>query len=327
MRTFWKTVGVTCATMALAMVSVSANAEWPEKPIKLVIQFSAGGGGDQTLLPLKPLLEEKLGVPFLYSYKPGAGSRIGTEVIFADGADGNTIGALFLPHLANTTIFAEPSYAIDDFAPLGIISNDVPIWFVNKDSPFQNMNDLVAAAKARPNEVTLAIGSFTGEHYITVALLEEQAGVRFRAVNVKGGSKVMSNVVGGHFDVGVSRPSSILRVRDEIKGIGVVAPKRSKLFPEAGTFDEQLPGVKIPYLSNSRGLMTSAAFRKNNPDGFAKLAAAFEDAVKSDEYAKTLVRMGLELNWSGPDEAAAQVKTAYEAMQKYKPLIGEAKNR
>lgn len=327
MRTFWKIVGVACATVALATISVSANAEWPEKPIKLVIQFSAGGGGDQTLLPLKPLLDEKLGVPFLYTYKPGAGSRIGTELIFADGAEGYTIGGLFLPHLANTTIFAKPKYTIDDFVPLGIISNDVPIWFVKKDSPFNNMNDLIAAAKARPNGVTLAIGSFTGEHYITVALLEEQAGVQFRAVNVKGGSKVMSNVVGGHFEVGVSRPSSILRVRDDIKGIGVVAPKRSSLFPEAGTFDEQLPGVKIPYLSNARGLIASAAFKRDNPDGFAKLAAAFEGAVKSSEYAKTLDRMGLELSWLGPDEAAAQVKGAFDAMQKYKPLIEAAKNR
>lgn len=325
MRTLWKSIIVACAAVTLA--AGTAKAEWPEQPIKLVIQFSAGGGGDQTLLPLKPLFEKQLGVSFLYNYKPGAGSRIGTEACYADGAEGYSVCGLFLPHFPNTTIFANPSYKIEDFAPLGIIVHDVPIWFVNKNSPYQNMNDLIGDAKKRPGEVTLAIGSFTGEHYITVALLEEQAGVKFRAVNVKGGSKVMSNIVGGHFDVGVSRPASINVVRDEIRGLGVVAKKRSALFPEAGTFDEQLPNVKIPYLSNARGLMVNTAFKKNNPEGFAKLANAFEKAVKSAEYAKTLDSMGLELDWTPPEAAAEEVQDYFEAMQKYKGLIEAAKDR
>lgn len=325
MKYFLKALVV--AGVAISMTSAAAQAEWPEKPIKMIIQFSPGGGGDQTLLPLKPLLESRLGTPFLYTYKPGAGSRIGTEVIFADGAEGYAVGGLFLPHFVNTTLFAKPKYTVDDLIPVGLISNDVPIWFVKKDSPFKTMNDLVAAAKKKPGAVTLAIGSFTGEHYITVALLEQQAGIKFRAVNVKGGSKVMSNVAGGHFDVGVSRPSSILRVREQVRGIGIVARKRSKLFPEAGTFDEQLPNIKIPYLANSRGLLAHAAFKKNNPAGFAKLAKAFEEAVKSAEYAKTLDRMGLELSWKGPEAAAEQIKATYKAMQQYKPLIEAAKKR
>lgn len=325
MRFHWKMIAI--AVAALAFASQAVQAEWPDKPIKLIIQFSPGGGGDQTLLPLKPLLEEKLGVSVLYTYKPGAGSRIGTESIFANGADGSSIGGLFLPHFVNTTLFAKPSYTVNDLVPLGIISSDVPIWFVNKNSPYKTMNDLVADAKKRPGAVTMAIGSFTGEHYISVALLEEQLGIKFRAVNVKGGSKVMSNIVGGHFDVGVSRPSSILRVRDDVRGIGVVARERSPLFPEAGTFDEQLPGVNIPYLSASRGLQVHRAFKENNPAGFARLAKAFEDSVNSAEYAKTLDKMGLQLTWKGPEAAAREVQDTYDAMKKYKGLIEAAKNR
>jgi tripartite-type tricarboxylate transporter receptor subunit TctC len=325
MKNFLKTLAI--AAVAISLTSAAAQAEWPKKPIKLIIQFSAGGGGDQTLLPLKPLLEKRLGTPLLYTYKPGAGSRIGTEAIFAAGGEGYVVGGLFLPHFVNTTLFAKPKYTVNDLIPVGLISNDVPIFFVKKDSPFKTMNDLIAAAKKKPGAVSLAIGSFTGEHYISVALLEQQTGVKFRAVNVKGGSKVMSNVAGGHFDVGVSRPSSILRIREQIRGIGIVAPNRSKLFPEAGTVAEQLPNVKLPELASARGLLAHAAFKKNNPAGFAKLAKAFEDAVKSAEYAKTLDRMGMELSWKGPDAAAAQIMATHEAMQQYKPLIEAAKNR
>jgi tripartite-type tricarboxylate transporter receptor subunit TctC len=311
----------------LLAISNVARAEWPEQPIKMVVQFKPGGGGDQTLLPLKPLLEANLGQPLLYNYKPGASSRIGTEYMHANGAKGYTVGALFLPHFVNSTIFAKPSYKVEDFVPLGVITTDVPIWFVNKNSPYKDMNDLIADAKRRPGEVKLAIGSFTGEHYITVALLEERAGVKFRTVNVKGGSKVMSNIVGGHFEVGVSRPSSILRVRDDIRGIGIVATKRSDLFPEAPTFDELLPDLKIPHLSSSRGMMVSMSFKDNDPAGFSRLAAAFEKAVKSTQYAKTLERMGLPLTWMGPDKAQKHVNDSYVAMKKYKGLVESAKSK
>jgi tripartite-type tricarboxylate transporter receptor subunit TctC len=318
---------VSMASALLLVLPLQAHAQWPEEPIKMVLQFKAGGGGDQTLLPLKPLLEAELGQPLLYNYKPGASSRIGTEYMHANGAQGYTIGALFLPHFVNSTIFAKPVYTVADFVPVGIITTDVPIWFVNKNSPYKDMQDLIADAKKRPGEVKLAIGSFTGEHYITVALVEERAGVKFRTVNVKGGSKVMSNIVGGHFDVGVSRPSSILRVRDDIRGIGLVGPERSKLFPEAPTLDENVPELKIPHLSSSRGLMASTAFKNGDPAGFARLATAFEKAVKSAEYAKTLDRMGLPLTWMGPDAAQRHVNETHEAMKKYKPLVDAAKAR
>jgi tripartite-type tricarboxylate transporter receptor subunit TctC len=309
---------------AIAATAGAAQAAWPEKPLNMVIQFSPGGGGDQTLLPLKPLLEKSLGQTVLYNYKPGASSRIGTEVIHASGTDGYTMGGLFLPHLPNSTIFAKPKYSIQDFAPVAIFTVDVPIWFVHKDSPYKDMRDLIADAKKRPGEVKLAIGSFTGEHYITVALVEEQAGVKFRTVNVKGGSKVMSNIVGQHFEVGVSRPSSILRVRDDIRGIGIVADKRDPKYPEAPTFAEM--GLSVPALSSSRGIMVSRKFKDSNPQGYAKLVKAVHDAVHSPEYAKTLDRMGLDLAYQGPEEAEKTIMATYEAMKKY-PLIDAAKKK
>ncbi|ESR27384.1 Bug family tripartite tricarboxylate transporter substrate binding protein [Lutibaculum baratangense] len=316
------------AFMMVAGLSLPAHAEWPEKPVELVISFSPGGGMDQTMLPLKPLMEAELGQPFVFNYKAGAGGRIGFEYVYMKGRDGHVIGALSEPHFTNTTVFDTPRYTHEDLVPVGIIGRDVPIWFVSNDSPYQDMNDLIEAARERPGEITVATGSFTGEQYLSLAILEEKAGVQFRAVNVGGGGPVMSNVVGGHFDVGISRPASIAVISDEIRGLGVVAKERTDLFPDTQIFDEQLPEeMKIPHFSSSRGLMVTRVFAEENPEGFARLEAAFEKAVHSPEYQEALERMGFPFEWVGPEDAQTEMNETAELMQQYKALVDAAKTR
>lgn len=318
--------GLIAAAVAVGVFASPAEAAWPEKPISLVIPFSAGGGTDKTLLPLKPLLEEKLGQSVLFVYKPGAGGRIAWEYMKARGDDGYTIGALVAPHLPNTITFDDPDYTLADFASIGIITSDVPVWFVRKDSEIEDMNDLIARAKAAPGEVTVAIGSFTGEHYVTLAALEKAAGIKFRTVNVKGGSKVVSNILGGHLQVGISRPSSISGSLSELKGLGVVSADRKPIMPDTPTFDEQgLAEYNIPKLSNARGFLASASFKKNNPEAFATLVAAVEAAVKSDEYVKVLDGLGLPLTWQGPAEADQALLDFKQSMLAFKPVIEAAK--
>ncbi len=313
---------------SLALTTAPALAEWPERPIRLVISFAPGGGMDQSVLPMKPMLEEKLGQTVLYDYRAGAGGRIGFENVFMQGADGYVIGALSEPHFSNTTVFDDPAYTIDDLVPVGIFTTDVPIWFVRNDSPFQNMNDLIEAARERPGEITVATGSFTGEQYLSVAILEEEMGITFRAVNVGGGGPVMSNVLGGHMDVGVIRPASLLGIADEVRGLAVLAPERNANYPDTMTFDEQLPeDVRIPHFNSSRGLMVHREFVENNPEGFARLQQALYETVHSAEYAEVLDRMGLDLVWIPAEEAAAQIRDSARMMEQYKPLIEAASTR
>ena len=321
-------IGLMCMVFALVIGPAHAATDWPSKPVKVVIVFKPGGGMDQTLLPLKPMIEKRLGQNFLYSYKPGAGGRIGWEVVFASGADGYVIGGLSMPHFVNSTIFAKPKYTFKDLVPVGIQTGDVPIWFVRKDSPLKDMNDLIAEAKKRPGEVKLAIGSFTGEHSITMFLIEKEAGVKFRVVNVGGGSKVMSNIVGGHFDVGVSRPASILGIKDEIRGLGIVSAKRSPLYPDCKTFDEQLPkSIRIPHLRQASGMVVHRKFKESDPEGFKKLADAFKESVHSDQYAKVLERRGTPLTYMDPATAAEFIKDMHAKMKQYKGLVEAAKKK
>lgn len=326
MRRLIGTVAIAAAT-ALALGG-PARAEWPEKEITIVLPTSPGGAVDQLMLPLKPLLEEELGVSVLLDYRPGGSTQIGSQLVAARGGDGYTIGALLLPHIIGTVLYQKPSYTLDDFSPVGIVSGDVPIWFTSKDSPYNDMNDLIADAKKRPGEITIAIGTFTGEHYITLVQLQDQGDLDFRAVSVGGGSDVMSGVVGKHFDVGISRPASILSVKDDIKGLGIVSNERAGFYPDTKTFDEQLTDpFKIAKLRFAVGLMTTSKFAENDPDGFNKLSAALDKAVHTAAYKETLDRAGRDLTYMDPAEAKALMSEMSEVMTKYKPLVEEAQKK
>ncbi len=334
MTRFSKSLGILCLGYALAggagaIIAVNtaeAATDWPKKSITVVIPTRPGGSADQTLQPLKTLMEKELGVSLLYSYKPGAGGELGWSIVHQKGADGYTIGGFWTPHMQNTTIFQKPPYKISDFAPLGIITGDVPMWFTYKGGALNDMTDLVAAAKKAPDTVKLAIGSFTGEHYITVLSVEKQAKADFRVVAVHSGSKVRSNILGKHFDVGVSRPLSVYSVRDQIHCLGVAAAQRSAAYSYCKTFAEQFPAdVKVPNLTFAIGMMTHSAFKKNNPEGWAKLEAAFRKVVHSKPYAEALKRGGRTVTYMDPGAATKLVNDTAGVMTQYLPLINEAK--
>lgn len=320
-----KTLLSTLIGLALALGNASAalaDSAWPQKPLRTVIGFEAGGGADQTLLPLKPLLDKALGQPLAFEYKPGADGQLSWELLQRTGDDGYTISGLSFPHLPASVALRKPSYTLDDFAPVGIVASDVPVLFVRNDSRFKNLTDLLDEARAKPNTVTLAIGSFSGEHYITALALEKQTGVKFRFVNTRGGGKVLSNILGGHMDVGVARPSVISAVLNEVRGIAVSSEDRHHLIPETPTFKEQLPAtINIPLLRNARGLVVTKAFKNANPEGFNKLVAALKTSAESAEYKGVLDRLGLDAIYLGPDEATKYMMEYRATIENYKSLL------
>jgi tripartite-type tricarboxylate transporter receptor subunit TctC len=336
MTRFTKSLGILCLGYGLAagagvtatMGTAKAASDWPGGSVTFVLPTGPGGSSDQSLLPLKAPLEKELGTTLLYSYKKGAGGELGWSLIYNDGAKGATIGGFWIPHMPNTVLFQKPPYKVDDFAPVAMLTGDVPVWFANKNSPYNDMADLLADARKRPDQVKLVIGVFTGEHYITVASVEQQAKVDFRVVSVQSGSKVTANILGNHFDVGVIRPLSIYSVRDEVKCLGVVAAKRSPVFPNCKTFDEQLPkNVKVPHLTFSIGVLATTAFKKSNPEGFKKLVAAVKKAAASKAYIDGMKRAGRVVNYAGPEEATKMLHDTAKLMEKYEPLIRKAQGK
>jgi tripartite-type tricarboxylate transporter receptor subunit TctC len=294
---------------------------WPDKRIDLVVPFAAGGGIDQTLLPFARLLEAELGVPVVLVNREGASGQIGWEHVHRLSDPSHTIAALALPHFVNTTIFSNPEYGIDDFVPLGLLVEEVNIWFTHKDAPWKDMRELIADARARPGEITLAISGTSGDNYLSVILTEQEAGVDFRVVNVSGGGQVMTNVAGRQMDVGVSRPGTILALKDELRGLGVATEERVATWPETPTFDEQIGEYGIPNFRLSRGLMVSAAFVEQNPQAYERLVAAVAKIAAEPGFAEQMEKLGLDVRYLDPDAAAERIRTEADAMATHRELI------
>lgn len=299
-----------------------AQDNWPEHELTFIVPFDPGGGGDQLTLPLKPFLEKALNTKILTEYKPGAGAQIGYELLYQQPADGYTYALLALPHLVNTVLLQDPSYKLEDFYPLANINSDMPIWFTSKNGKWNNMQELIEDAKNRPEEIIIGVGSLTNELYLTAAILQEKAGIKFSIVPTGSGSKVITGVLGEHFDIGLIRPTSIFSVKDEVKGLGVVARKRSVIFPDVATFDEQLPEeYRLPYLSNTLGLVVRSEFKEKYPERFEKFAAAVKEALNAEDYRKYLDSKNQELNYDGPEEAWEYILSLRETMETYKSYM------
>ena len=152
-RKLWKSC-IAAAFFGLVLSVVPAIAdEFPAKPVKLVIPWGAGGGMDTMARVLEPVVTKCLGQPLSYVYKPGAGSAIGTAEVAKAPADGYTMSLNLYPQQAINVHLGVAAYAVNDLIPVCMIATDPTILSVVKGSKFKTWEELVAAAKEKPNSV------------------------------------------------------------------------------------------------------------------------------------------------------------------------------
>lgn len=313
-----------CAQQAATQQAEAQTEEidpWPEHEIKLILGFAAGGTGDRYSLLFKSEMEKQLGQKIMIDYKAGAGGQIGYEALFAEEGDGYCIGYLAAPHLNNTIILQDPKYKLEDFYPLGIVGYAAPIFFAKKDSKYNDLTEVIADAKNNPGGITVAVGSLTGEQYLSLVLLEDKTGVKFQTVPTGGGAKVVTGVLGDHYDIGITRGPSLVAVSDEVKCLGILAPERDANFPAMKTFDEQFPDLEFPYVSSTSGLLVRKTLKDEFPERFNKLVDAFKQAATSKEVKEALVFDGMVEDYMDPDEAMQYLKEEYELYNKYKEYM------
>ncbi|MBE3128318.1 MAG: tripartite tricarboxylate transporter substrate binding protein [Actinobacteria bacterium] len=320
-----KLIGLVCMFVLVvfcAMGYSQSEDKWPEKEIKFIMVFDPGGGGDQLTMALKPFLEKALNTKIITEYKTGAGTQIAYEFLLQKPADGYTYAFLALPHLVNTIILQDPSYKLEDFYPLANITSDKTIWATRKDGKWNNMKELIEDARNRPREIILGVGSLTNELYLSAAILQEKAGVEFQIVPTGSGAKVTTGVLGGHFDVGLFRATSIIDIKDELKGLGVVGGERSIIFPDVASFDEQLPEKqRIPHLQNYFGLVVRSKFKEEYPERFEKFVAAVKDALNEEVYQKFLASRNQAFTYASPEEHWEEMLNLKEIMEEYKSYM------
>ncbi|HBP28103.1 hypothetical protein CAP48_17905 [Advenella sp. S44] len=281
----------TCATVCMSAASYAA---YPEKPVKIVVPWEAGGSADMLGRLVAERLGKYTGQSFVVENKPGASGNIGTQQVARSAPDGYTLvlGSMSTHILQPAIGLKGPFQPIDDFTPiarLGFITN---VLAVRSELPVSSAGELIDAAKKQPEGLTYASAGNGSFNHLSGALFEQLAGIRLLHVPYKGGSKAALSTASAETDVVFSSLGLVKPYVDsgKLKILAVAEGQASPLLPGVPTVADVAPGYRVSVwyaLLGPKGLPQ---------DVTAALDKAMHDLNNDSEIRSQLARNGFDLN-------------------------------
>jgi len=277
------------AALLLALTPLALAADYPDRPVRLIIPFPPGGSNDVVGRLVAQQLTAKLGQQVYVDNRGGAGGTIGTEACAAAAPDGYTICVISIAHAVNPALYTLKYDPIKSFTPISIFATGPNVLVVNPTSPIKSVKDLLALAKEKPGELNYASAGVGSFQHLGAELFKLQAKVNLVHVPYKGGGPAMQDVIAGHVKIMFS---SLVQTTPFIKSgqliaLGTGGAKRSPVLPDVPTIAEA--GVPGYAADNWWGLAAPAGLPKPIAD---KLYTATQAALKSPELQAAFDREG-----------------------------------
>jgi tripartite-type tricarboxylate transporter receptor subunit TctC len=296
------------AAVAVAICGAAQTAraaDYPERPITLVVPYEAGGGNDVIARLVAAKMSTALGKPIVVENRGGAGSTIGTRYVAKAKPDGYTILIATSALAINPSLYPDAGYdPKKDFAPVGLIATSANLVLVRQSLPVHSMAELIALAKKDPGKLNFAsTGTGTSTH-LAAELFAAMADVKITAIPYKGVAPAVTDLLGEHVDLMFCPSASVVGlVREQkLRALAVTGAKRSPLFPDLPTVAETgLPGyaAELHY-----GIVAPAG---TPPPVIAKLNAALNGALADAEVQKRLGVDGAQTLPGTPQAYAADI--------------------
>ena len=284
---------------AQAPMASSAQMWVPQRAMRLVVAYPAGGPTDVIARLVARDLSEVLGQPIVVENISGASGALGTRQVARAEPDGLTITfGNNQTHGNNMFMLREPGYdALKDFAPLAGVGAFEHVFVVRKDLPVQSMQELIALAKSQ----TLKYGSTgigSGSH-LSMELLMARTGIKMTHVPYRGAPPLVQDLIGGHIDLANSTlPSVIAQIKDgQLRALALGSPQRNPQLPSVPTLEEQ--GIKGANASSWTGFFAPAA---TPPAAIARLSAEIMTILRKPEIIAPLEKLGFTIEPRFPDQ-------------------------
>ena len=297
-------MGVMTLLAGTAFSPATAQAQdYPNKPIKLVIPFPAGGSSDGIGRQIAEKLSGVLKQTIVVENKGGAGGVIGTDAVAKSPADGYTLVLVDVFH-TSTPIYTRkmPYDAVKDFTPVSLIGRSPAFLVAHPGFEPKTARDLIAYARSQPGKMSMAIA---GTGSVVVDLFKARSGLNFVTVPYRGSSPAMIDLMSGQVNVMITTMASAgANVKSgKLRAMAVTGNRRNADFPDVPTFAEL--GINGMDYEQWFGLMGPANMPRPVVD---RLAAAMEQVLKMPDVRERLVGMALDVAQSGPAEMKAKVE-------------------
>jgi len=289
---------------AILAAPMAQAADYPARPVQIIVPYNAGGGTDLTARVLAKVLEKYLGGTVVVRNQPGGGGSIGTSAILHAKPDGYTIGTGSQGPLAMLPHYGGIDYSLKDAAFLALIGRNQMALGVGKAAPFSDAKGFLAYAKAHPGELTVGNSGAGGANHIATEGFATAAGVKLKSMPFGGAIAAITACLGGHINAVVAHPAELINhvKAGSIKVVMVMEDKRIAEFPDAPTAKEV--GVDFTWAA-WKGLVAPKGLP---PEVEAKLTAALDKAMHDPEYVKKMADMGENMDY----RPAAQFKALAE---------------
>jgi tripartite-type tricarboxylate transporter receptor subunit TctC len=297
MRKAFTVVGI----LACALASLHVSAAYPERPIKMIVPWAAGGDTDNIFRPFAPLLQKQLGQSVVIANVGGASGTRGAKEAKDAPADGYTLYAVH-EYIHSTYWAGVADVQYGDFEPICLISSTPSVLTASPKTPWKSWQELLADAKARPGQITVGATLASTSHFFP-ALIEKATGIKFKYVSYEGLAPRMNAILGGHIDLTDSNLTQKGKVEAaQLKFLAIATEKRHPEMPSVPTLKEL--GVNVVFDVN-RGILAP----KGTPaDVLGKLGSACAAAVKEQEFAKAMRLQGTDVRYLGREAYAKWLK-------------------
>ena len=284
----------------------NAAADYPNRPIKIIVCVPAGGGVDTVTRIVAEGLHQKLGQPVIVENRAGAGGNIGAEAVFTSEPDGYTLlAAQPAPLTVNPLLYQKMNFDPTKFEPVTIMTSIANVLLVRPDFPAKTAKEFIAYVKANPGKVNYASQGIGTTSHLTAALFERVTGTKLVHVPYKGTAPALTDIIASHVDFIFMELASAIKLHQSGKAhiLAVATSKRIFTLPDIPTLDEA--GVK-GFESGTWNAIVAPP--KTPPAIVAKLSKAVNEVLQSPQAQDHFNKINLHAAGGTPAEAAAFIK-------------------
>lgn len=305
------------ACFAVGAANAQTNASWPDKPIKIIVGYSAGGATDILTRLVAVKMGNTLGQSVIVENKPGANSNVGAEIVVRSPADGYTLYAFSIANTINMSLYPKLGYdALKDLEPIGMIAKIPNILVVNPNLPIKTVADYVRYAKESKDGVTFASSGSGSSIHLSGEMFKMQSKIQMLHIPYKGSAPAVTDLLGGQVDsMFDNAPSAMPHIQSgKLRAVGITSAQRSPLLPEVPTLAESgYPNFDV------QSWFALAAPAGTPKPIIEKLNAALNKALTAPDVRQRLQELGATPEPGSPEKmrdfATAEVKRWREVVK------------